>query len=161
MLIVTAAFLVVDAIATSAGASSRHSTNRDIDAVIVALLLFAAWRVYRGRHTAEPPKWMGRLQSATPSFSAKLGFLLLGVFPTDILTSATVGAHVARADKTWTSCLPFVALTLLLLAVPAILLLLFGKRAQLFLPKVRAWMNANSWVISEIVIAFFVVLTLT
>ena len=31
-----------------------------------------------------------------------------------------------------------------------------GKRAAALLPKVRDWMSANSWIISELVIALFV-----
>jgi len=46
-----------------------------------------------------------------------------------------------------------VLLTLLLLALPALLLVLFGHRAQEFLPKARDWMNTHSWVANEIVIA--------
>ena len=34
---------------------------------------------------------MGKLQTANPAFSFRVGFLLLGVFPTDILTSVAVG----------------------------------------------------------------------
>jgi hypothetical protein len=56
--------------------------------------------------------------------------------------------------------LPFLLLTLLFVALPAIILLAFGKRGQAFLPGARDWMNTNSWVVSEIVIVFFVVLTI-
>jgi hypothetical protein len=44
--------------------------------------------------------------------------------------------------------------------LPAILLLVFGQRAQAFLPKARDWMNSNSWVVSEIVIGLFIVITI-
>ena len=39
--------------------------------------------------------------------------------------------------------------------------LLLGKRGEDLLPKVRDWMTSNSWVISEIVIAFFLALTIS
>lgn len=99
---------------------------------------------------------MGRLQDAQPRFSFKLGFLLLGVFPTDILTSVTAGTRIAREGEPWWHALGFVALTLLLLAIPALLVVVMGKRAQAFLPKPRNWMNTNSWIVSEIVIALFI-----
>jgi hypothetical protein len=51
------------------------------------------------------------------------------------------------------------AVTLLLLAVPSLLLVFLGQRGQRLLPKVRDWMNDNSWIVSEIVIGLFVVLT--
>jgi hypothetical protein len=56
--------------------------------------------------------------------------------------------------------LPFLGLTLLFLALPVLLVLAFGKRGRAFLPKARDWMNANSWVVSELVLVFFVVITL-
>ena len=159
-LTVTAAYLVVRGAKDSAGSSSKGSEGQTIDAVLLALLVFAAVNVYRKRKVAEPPKWMGRLQEATAGFSFKLGFLLLGVFPTDIVTSLTVGTKLARAGEPWWYALGFVAVTLLLLAIPPVLVLLMGKRGKLLLPKVRDWMNANSWVISELVILLFVGITI-
>jgi hypothetical protein len=50
-------------------------------------------------------------------------------------------------------------LTLLFLALPTIRPLLFGQRTQAFLSKARDWMNTNSWIVSEIVIALFIVIT--
>jgi hypothetical protein len=38
--------------------------------------------------------------------------------------------------------------------------LAFGKRGRAFLPKARDWMNTNSWVVNEIVLAFFVLLAI-
>jgi hypothetical protein len=36
-----------------------------------------------------------------------------------------------------------------------------GKRAETVLPRIRQWMNTNSWIVSEAVILFFLVMTLT
>ena len=66
---------------------------------IVALLVFAMVHVYRGRGESEPPKWMGKLQTATPKLAFTLGFLLLGFFPSDIVTSLTVGAHLGAPRR--------------------------------------------------------------
>jgi threonine/homoserine/homoserine lactone efflux protein len=151
---VTAAFFL------SSGARDQGASNESVYVVILVLLVVAAVQTYRGREESEPPKWMGKLQSATPGFSFKLGALLLGIFPTDILTSIAVGSYLANQDEPWWHCLPFVGLTLLLLALPALILLAFGQRAQAFLPKARDWMNDNSWVVSEIVIGLFIVLTI-
>jgi hypothetical protein len=52
-----------------------------------------------------------------------------------------------------------VALTLLLLALPAAGVLVLGQRASRFLPRIRDWMNEKAWVVSEIVLGFFVVIT--
>lgn len=85
--------------------------------------------------------------------------LLLGVFPSDILTSITVGSHLADKHAHWVEGLPFILLALLLLALPALLVLVLGNRANVFLPQTRDWMNANSWIISEIVLVSFMGIT--
>jgi Sap-like sulfolipid-1-addressing protein len=146
----------------SKSAAGSHSGTADsvIDWVVLALLLFLIVHVYLTRHTSEPPKWMSKLQLATPRFSFLLGLVLLGVFPTDIASSFAAGLHVARNGDPWWQCLPFVGLTLLLLAFPSLTVVVLGKRASSVLPKVRDWMNANAWVINEIVLVFFAALTI-
>jgi hypothetical protein len=54
---------------------------------------------------------------------------------------------------------PFIALTVLLVGIPLLLLLAMGPRADVYLPRARRWMDANSWVVSEVVLAFFLVVT--
>jgi Sap, sulfolipid-1-addressing protein len=149
-LIVTIAYLV------GRGALKAGASGNTLDIVVLVLLVAAAVHVFLTRKTAEPPKWMGKLQTASPRLSFVLGFLLLGVFPTDILTSWAVGSYLSNHGDPWWHLLPFVLLTLLLLALPTILILLFGRRAQVFLPKVRDWMSSNSWIVSEVVILFFI-----
>jgi cytochrome c biogenesis protein CcdA len=141
------------------GRSVNSGGDDTLDILVLVLLVAAGVNVFLTRKTAEPPKWMGRLQAATPKFSFGLGFLLMGVFPTDILTSWAVGSYLSNHGDPWWHLLPFLLLTLLLLALPAILILLFGQRAQRFLPKAREWMTTNSWIVNEIVIAFFVGVT--
>lgn len=153
-LIITIAFFAGN------GASNAGASDDSLYVVVLVLLVAAAIHTFLTRKTAEPPKWMGKLQTATPKFSFRLGFLLLGVFPTDILTSFAVGSYLAAHDDPWWHLFPFLALTLLLLALPMLLLFAFGDRAQAFLPKVRDWMNDNSWIISEVVIGLFIVITI-
>jgi cytochrome c biogenesis protein CcdA len=162
---VAGAFLSVTGIVTAAfflsnGASNEGDSSDTIDVVVLVLLVLAALHTFLKRKESEPPKWMGKLQAATPGFSFKLGFLLLGVFPTDILTSVAVGSYLGNHNDSWWHCLPFVALTLFFLALPLILIFAFGDRAQAFLPKARDWMNDNSWIVSEIVIGLFILITL-
>ncbi len=141
-------------------ATGQRGSNDTLHIVILVLLLVAMVHVYRAREQSEPPKWMGKLQTATPRFSFRLGFLLLGFFPTDILTSTAVGSFLVGTGAPWIDSFPFVALTLLLLALPSLTVLAFGERAGAFLPKIRDWMNANSWVVNEVVILFFIAMTL-
>jgi hypothetical protein len=154
-LFVTLAFLL------GIGASDAGASNDVLYVAVLVLLLFAARHTYATRKTSEPPAWMGKLQTASPKFSFRLGFLLLGIFPTDILTSVAVGSYLAAHEDPWWHALPFIGLTLLFLALPALALLAFGERGQAFLPKARDWMNTNSWVVNEIVIVFFIALTLS
>lgn len=152
--IVTAAYFL------SSGASDQGASSDTLDFIVLALLVVAAIYVFATRKTATPPKWMGKLQGATPKFSFRLGFLLLGVFPTDILTAVAVGSFVNTQGDPWWHVLPFVALTLLLVASPALMVTAFGARAEAFLPKVRDWMNSHSWIVSELVIGLFIALTI-
>ncbi len=158
-LVVTAAYLLADVIGD--GGDGGGSESKGIDYAIVALLLFAMVHKFRTRNESEPPKWMGRLQAATPGFAFVLGFLLLGLFPSDLITSLTVGSHLSNDGDPWWYALPFIGLTLLLLATPALLVAALGQRAKRVLPGVRDWMNANSWIVSEVVLALFVVIVLT
>jgi hypothetical protein len=154
-IVVVAAYYLIDA------AQSEGKSNDTFYYIVLALLLFLAFNAYRTRETSEPPKWMGKLQSATPRFSFQLGFLLLGIFPTDIITSVAVGTFLsAGGDPVW-HYLPFLGLTLLFLAAPALIVLAMGERGQRLLPKVRDWMNSNSWIVNEIVIALFIGLTIS
>jgi Sap, sulfolipid-1-addressing protein len=154
-LMVTIAFFALN------GVSDAGASNDALYIVVLVLLVLAALHTFLTRKTSKPPKWMGKLQSASPRFCFTLGFLLLGFFPTDLLTSVAVGTYLAAHGDPWWHALPFIALTLLFLGLPALVVLMIGQRAQKLLPKVRDWMTTNSWVINEIVICFFIVLTAT
>ena len=81
------------------------------------------------------------------------------VTPTDDLTMATVGASVARHNLPWWHLVPFVLLTVLLLALPLLALVLLGGRAARALARMREWAEEHAWIVNEIVIAFFALLT--
>jgi Sap, sulfolipid-1-addressing protein len=158
-MIVSAAYLLASGAESDGdGGDSGLST---IDYVVLALLVFAAVQTFRSRDQDEPPKWMGKLQAASPKMTLVLGFLLLGFFPSDIVTSISVGSFLGSHGDAWWEILPFVGLTLLLLAAPALGVAMLGSRAQVVLPKIRDWMNTNSWIISEVVIVFFIVIILS
>jgi Sap, sulfolipid-1-addressing protein len=157
--IVTIAYLLAEGI-TSGGSDGGDSKSDTLDHVIVGLLLVLIVYVFLRRKQSEPPKWMGKLETASPRFSFRLGFLLLGFFPSDLICSIVVGTHLANHSDPWWHALPFVFLTLLLLGLPALMVLALGQRAEAVLPKVRDWMNNNSWIVSEIVLVFFIFIVL-
>jgi Sap, sulfolipid-1-addressing protein len=143
----------------STGASDEGTSNTTLDVIIIVLLVAAAIHKYVTRKQSKPPAWMGKLETAQPKGAFKLGFLLLGIFPSDILTSIAVGGYASSHGEAWWQIFGFVGLTLLFVALPALTVVALGKKAEAFLPKVRDWMNANSWVVSEIVLALFIALT--
>jgi hypothetical protein len=130
--------------------------NKTVDVIIPVLLVAAGVHTFLTRKKSKPPKWMGELETATPRTSFNLGFLLMALFPGDILTSLSVGAYMSSHGDPWWHVLPFVGLTVLFLALPVLIVLAFGKRGRAFLPKARDWMNANSWLVSETVLLFFI-----
>ena len=155
------AYWVTGLVKTSTRPASQGTFATVIDWLVIVLLLVLMVRVFLTRKHTEPPKWMGRLQTADTRLSFRLGLLLFLVMPTDIITMLTVGAYLARRGDSWWNSVPFLLLTLLLAGLPLLILLLLGKRAQVLLPKLRDWMSTNSWVVSEAVIGFFLVLTIS
>ncbi len=125
------------AYAFSNGASNSGTSDNALYVVVLVLLVAAAIHTFVKRRESQPPKWMGRLQSATPKFSFTLGFLLLGIFPSDILTSVAMGTYVAAHNEPWWHTLGFVAVTVLLLSAPVLLVIALGERGQTILPRFR------------------------
>jgi hypothetical protein len=80
--------------------------------------------------------------------------------PTNVLTMLTVGGYLSAHDESLVSAIPFILLTAFFIGLPLLILLALGQRAQTLLPKARDWMSANSWVVSEIVVLFFMVMEL-
>jgi hypothetical protein len=158
-LVVAIAYLLGNSLGGGGGLLGTTGQQLLYGAILV-LLLYAAVETYRKRNVSEPPKWMGKLTTATPRFSFRLGFLLLGVFPTDIVTSISVGTYLAANGAPLTEAAGFILLTLFILTIPLLSVLLLGERAETTLPKIRDWMDNNSWIISEAVIALFIVLVL-
>src|SRR5215475_8318138 len=122
--IVTGAAYLLGVGITGSGDTSEGTKISPLDAVVLVLLLYAMFHQFRGRHDSEPPKWMGKLEGASTKFALVLGFLLLGVFPSDLVVSISIGGHAADRGDSYTQILPFIGLTLLLLGTPAILVLL-------------------------------------
>jgi hypothetical protein len=143
------------------GTAGKQKDGKDwLDWVIIGLLVFLVIWVFVKRNETQPPKWMGRLQDANPRFAVTIGFLLYILMPTDLVAMATVGAYIARQGEPWWHTLGFVVLTVLIAGLPFIVLLAMGKRAESVLPRIREWMNANSWIVNEAVLLFFLAMTL-
>jgi Sap, sulfolipid-1-addressing protein len=145
----------------SLGDSSENgSTGHIIQYLLVGALVALAVKNYLGRETAEPPKWLGALQRADSKKALKTGLLVILLMPSDVIIMLTVAVNLVQSGAGFLAALPFIGATILVAALPLLLFLLFHRRAQQFMPKVRDWMNANSWLVNIIVCGVFIVLIL-
>jgi hypothetical protein len=140
--------------------SDSGSLGNIIQYLLVGLLVVLSIKSYVGRETSEPPRWLGALQNAKPRTAFTTGLLLLSVFPSDLVILVTVGVNLAQNNASLVGALPFMVATILIAALPVLSYLLFRHRAKQLMPKVRDWMNTNSWLVNIIVYAVFIVLIL-
>src|SRR5215213_4535864 len=138
--------------------SDSGSLGNIIQYLLVGLLVFLAVKNYLGRETVEPPRWLGALQNADAKRAFVTGLLVILLMPSDIIIMLTVGTNLAQSNAGLVAALPFIAATLLVAALPLLFFLLFHRRAQGFMPKVRDWMNSNSWLVNIIVCGVFIAL---
>ena len=164
---VTAGVTITYTLATTLGnsislgdPSNSGSPGNMIQYLLVGLLVFLSIRSYVRRETSEPPRWLGALQNAKPRTAFTTGLLLLSVFPSDLVILVTVGVNLAQQNASLLGAVPFIVATILIAALPVISYLLFRRRAQQIMPKVRDWMNTNSWLVNIIVFVVFIVLIL-
>jgi Sap, sulfolipid-1-addressing protein len=140
--------------------SNSGSPGNMIQYLLVGLLVFLAIKNYARRESIEPPRWLGALQNAKPTTAFTTGLLLLSVFPSDFVVLVTVGVNLAQNNASLLAALPFIGATIFIAALPVLAYLLFRRRAQEVMPKVREWMNANSWLVNIIVYVIFIGLIL-
>jgi Sap, sulfolipid-1-addressing protein len=140
--------------------SNSGSLGNIIQYLLVGLLIFLSIRSYVGRETSEPPRWLGAMQNAKPKTAFMAGLLLLSVFPSDFVILVTVGVNLVQNNASLLAAVPFIAATIFIAALPALSYLLFRRRAERAMPKVRDWMNTNSWLVNIIVYVIFIVLIL-
>jgi hypothetical protein len=140
--------------------NDNSSAGNIIQYLLVGLLVFLALMNYVRRETIEPPKWLGTLQNAGPGTAFKTGLLLISLMPSDLIIMMTVGTNLAQNNASLLAALPFLAATVLVAALPVLFYLLFHRRAQEVMPKVRNWMNTHSWLVNIIVYIVFIALIL-
>jgi hypothetical protein len=140
--------------------SDSGSLGNIIQYLLVGLLIILSIKSYVNRETSEPPRWLGALQNANPKTAFTTGLLLLSVFPSDFAILVTVGINLAQQNASLLGAVPFMAATVFIAALPVLSYLLFRHRAKRAMPKVRDWMNKNSWLVNIIVYVIFIVLIL-
>jgi threonine/homoserine/homoserine lactone efflux protein len=160
---VTVALAIVSLLGNSISlgdSSDNGSTGHIIQYVLVGLLIILALKNYLRRETVEPPSWMGTLQSADSKKALTTGLLVISLMPSDLIIMLTVGVNLVQNNAGLIAALPFIVATVLVAALPVLLYLLFYRRAQQAMPKVRDWMNTNSWLVNIIVCIVFILLIL-
>jgi hypothetical protein len=140
--------------------SNNGSLGQILQYLLVGLLVFLSIKNYVRRETIEPPGWLGTLQNAKPRTAFRTGLLLLSVFPSDFVILVTVGMNLAQNNASLLTAVPFIAATIFIAALPVLGYLLFRRRAQQAMPKVRDWMNTHSWLVNIIVYVIFILLIL-
>ena len=143
------------------GSHSSGTAGKVIQIALVCVLALLAVKNFLGRRTAEPPKWLGTLLSATPATGLKTGLLVVLAMPSDIVVMLTVGANLEHHQAGFAAALPFIGATLLVAALPLLLYVVFHKRAVTAMPAVRDWMNDHSWLVNIIVCLVFIALVAT
>src|SRR5215212_10007578 len=152
----SAYFLAGVVIAVTVGLTITYT----LATLLVGLLVFVSIKNYVGRKTIEPPRWLGTLQNAGPRTAFTTGLLLLSVFPSDFVILVTAGVNLVQNNASLLAAVPFIAATVFIAALPVLSYLLFHRRAQQVMPKVRDWMNTHSWLVNIIVYVVFIVLIL-
>ncbi|GAA2665667.1 GAP family protein [Streptomyces vastus] len=142
------------------GTDDKGSGGKIIQYVLVGLLAASMAKNWFGRATAEPPKWLGTLMTADPRRAVKVGLLVILLMPSDIVIMLTVGVHLEQSDSGYAHALPFIALTVLVAAIPLLARLLFHRRAEAAAPAVREWVSTHGWLVNIIACAIFIVLIL-
>ena len=140
--------------------SGETTAGKVIEVALVGLLLLASVKAYLGRESSHPPKWLGKLQGATPRRAFGLGLMLIFLMPSDLVIMLTTGIHLKGNGGSFWDAVPLIALTTLIAALPLLFYLLFRRRATVLMPKVRDWMNVKSWLVNIIVYGIFIVLVL-
>jgi hypothetical protein len=140
--------------------SDNGSAGKIIQFTLVALLIAAAIKNYVRRETIEPPKWLGKLQEAGAKQAMRTGLLVILLMPSDLIVMLTVATNLQQNGHGLGDAVPFILLTTLVAALPLLGYLLFHRRAVNAMPRLRDWMNADSWLVNIIVCAIFIGLIL-
>lgn len=148
-------------LSNSSTPKGKSTTERNIEIGIAVLLMLESIRIYRHRANSKPSKLLDGIQSATPSATFKIGILMILAAPADIMVMLTVGLNIIRTGHDYLAALPFIGLTLLLLAAPLIARLALGHRGDSAMAKLRTFMHEKSWAVNIAVCALFIVLLLT
>ena len=154
------AFLIFSSINSGGTTSSQSSASRVVDYVLAGLLAVLCVWVFTQRKKARKPKWMASIQGASDKRIFTMGLLFYSIFPSDCVILLSSGQYLAKHKLPFYHMVPFYALTLFIAAIPVLSFLLFKKRAEQKMPGIQDWLDSHGWIVNEVVLVFFILLTL-
>jgi uncharacterized membrane protein YtjA (UPF0391 family) len=129
-----------------------------LQSVFIALLIAFAIKNWRHRDEIKQPKWMAAMQDADAKKCFTLGFTLIALMPTDLMAMSAVATNLVSNGLSYIDAAPFLLLTWFIAALPLLSYLVFRKRAIVAMPKVRDWMNDNSYLVNIALCVLFIYL---
>jgi threonine/homoserine/homoserine lactone efflux protein len=86
------------------------------------------------------------------------GLLVILLMPSDIAVMLTVGSHLVQHHVGFAGALPFIGATVLIAALPLLVLVLFHKRAGRAMPGIRTWVTDHSRLVNVACCLIFIAL---
>jgi len=133
----------------------------------VLLLFLGAWqwrsRPKNGGET-RMPRWMRRLESASPVMALGLGAVLSGLNPKDTTLTVLAAAAIARAGlstgESMIALAVYIAIATISVVAPVALYFALGDRAEATLNGWKVWLIANNATVMAVLFVLFGVLLL-
>lgn len=147
------AFVNPDKLNQSSGEPS--TLNGILHLALGVLLLLLAVKQLKGRpkkgEEPEMPKWMAKMQDASPIFAFGMGAFLSGLNPKNLIFDIAAAAAIVAGDLSSSqqivAVVIFVILASLTIGVPVLWYLVAGESAKAKLDVLRGYLVQYNWVI--------------
>ena len=161
--IVGAIVLAVAGGLDTTGKKTTSTTGAIVQLLLGLLLLFLAYRQWRGRprsgEEARMPRWMTSLDQLTPLKSLGLGALLSAVNPKNLPLSIGASVAIATANLPTTQTIVVLVVYIILASAsiggPVIFYLIAGQRAARTLDTWKTWLSANNAAVMAVLTLIF------
>jgi threonine/homoserine/homoserine lactone efflux protein len=140
--------------------SGTSNTTSWVKLVLGLLFLLLAARTWRHRpapgESAEPPSWMGRLDSLSPLAALALGAALSGINPKNLALTASGAVAIASGDLSNSQIVVcvvvFVVIASVLVVGPVVAFLVVGDRTAAPLRALKTFMEVHNAAIMTVLL---------
>jgi threonine/homoserine/homoserine lactone efflux protein len=147
------AFVNPDKLNKSGGEPS--TLNGILHLALGVLLLLLAVKQLKGRpkegEVPEMPKWMAKMQDASPIFAFGMGAFLSGLNPKNLIFDIAAAAAIVAGDLSSSqqivAVVVFMVLASLTIGIPVLWFLIAGESAKAKLDVLRGYLVQYNWVI--------------